>query len=82
MRQAVITSGGQLSVPAEIRRRWGTTRVLLDDRGDALIVRPLPVDPIGAVRGSLRGGTITTDEVRASLRQEEAEAEERRYGRR
>jgi bifunctional DNA-binding transcriptional regulator/antitoxin component of YhaV-PrlF toxin-antitoxin module len=81
MKTATITSAGQLSVPAEIRRRWGTSRVLLDDRGDALIVRPLPDDPIAAARGSLRGPGATTDEIRAMLRAEEADAEERRYGR-
>jgi AbrB family looped-hinge helix DNA binding protein len=80
MRQAVITSAGQISVPAEIRRRWGTSRVLLDDRGDALIVRPLPEDPIAAARGSLRGGSFTTDQIREMLRAEEEDAEDRRYG--
>jgi bifunctional DNA-binding transcriptional regulator/antitoxin component of YhaV-PrlF toxin-antitoxin module len=80
MRQAVITSGGQISVPADIRRRWGTSRVLLDDRGDALVVRPLPADPIGAVRGVFRGAGITTDDAFAQLREEEIEAEERRSG--
>lgn len=47
-----------------------------------MVVRPLPADPIGAARGSLRGAAITTDEVRAMLRAEEADAEERRYRRR
>ena len=82
MRQGVITKAGQLSVPADVRRRWGTSRVLLDDRGDSLVIRPLPDDPIGAVRGVFRGATITSDQVRAQLRAEEEDIEDARYGRR
>ena len=81
MRQGVITKAGQLSVPADVRRRWGTSRVLLDDRGDRLVIRPLPDDPISAVRGVFREARITSDEAFAQLRAEEAEIEEDRYGR-
>lgn len=70
-----------MSLPAAIRRRWGTRRVVVEDRGDHAIVRPVPDDPIAAFRGSIKGGP-TSDEIRAELRREEAEREERRYGRR
>jgi AbrB family looped-hinge helix DNA binding protein len=78
MRMAVITTGGQVSIPAEVRHRWGTRRVIVEDRGDILVLRPLPPDPIGAAMGSLAGPGPTTDEMRATLRAEEADADGRR----
>lgn len=76
MKQASISKGGQVSIPAEVRHRWGTNRVLVDDRGDELVFRPLPMDPIGATRGALRGegtGKPNSDEVRRLTREEEAD---------
>ena len=73
-----ITMGGQISIPAEVRRRWGTQRVVLEDRGDHLIVRPLPNDPIAAARGALKGELPGTDELRAQARRDEVRAESRR----
>jgi hypothetical protein len=81
MKTARISRGGQIQVPADIRRRWQTESVLLEDQGEAMVIRPLPADPIGAARGSLRGPGPTTDEARVILRREEAEAEDRRRNR-
>ena len=67
-------------MPAEIRRRWGTDRVLIEDRGDALVLRPIPVDPICAAIGSLAGAGPTSEEVRARVRDEEAAADELKGG--
>jgi bifunctional DNA-binding transcriptional regulator/antitoxin component of YhaV-PrlF toxin-antitoxin module len=81
MRQATISKGGQVSIPADVRHRWGTNRVLVEDRGDELIFRPLPLDPIGAARGSLRDGRRgkpTTDQVRRRTRREEADVDSKR----
>ena len=78
MKHATISKGGQVSIPAEVRHRWGTNRVLVDDRGDELVFRPLPMDPITAARGSLRAGPddmLTSDEARRRTREEEAEVE-------
>jgi AbrB family looped-hinge helix DNA binding protein len=75
MKTVTITTGGQVSIPAEVRHRWGTRRVIVEDRGDALVLRPLPADPIGAAIGSFAGPGPTTDEMRAALRREEAELE-------
>ncbi len=79
-RRLVISRGGQVSVPAAVRKRWGTRTVLAEDRGDELILRPAPDDPIGAVRGifakEMSGGP-TIDELRMSARAEEAELEQR-----
>jgi len=77
MKQATITKGGQVSIPADVRHRWGTNRVLVDDRGDELVFRPLPMDPIGAARGFLRGGgksEPTSVVARRRTREEEADA--------
>ena len=80
MRIATISRGGQVSIPAEIRHRWGVRRVVIVERGDTLEIRPLPDDPIAAAMGSLAGPGPTTDEIRAQLRAEEAAAEERKFG--
>ena len=78
MKRARISRGGQVSIPADIRHRWKAEEVLVEDQGDALVLRPLPVDPIAAAMGSLRGGRMTSDEARARLRDEDAEIEDRR----
>ncbi|MEJ7749047.1 MAG: hypothetical protein WKF56_07070 [Candidatus Limnocylindrales bacterium] len=81
MKQAMISKGGQVSIPAEIRHRWGTSRLLVDDRGDELVFLPLPDDPIAAARGSLRGARTTartSDSVRRQTREEERGTERRR----
>jgi bifunctional DNA-binding transcriptional regulator/antitoxin component of YhaV-PrlF toxin-antitoxin module len=67
-----ITRGGQISIPADVRRRWATDRVELEDRGEELVLRPLPADPIAAAIGSLRlPGGLTADRLRAIAREEE-----------
>jgi bifunctional DNA-binding transcriptional regulator/antitoxin component of YhaV-PrlF toxin-antitoxin module len=82
MRTARITAGGQLSIPAAIRRRWGTSRVALEDQGDALLVRPLPDDILTALRGSLKGEIrATTGELRRRARTDEEAAERRKWRR-
>jgi bifunctional DNA-binding transcriptional regulator/antitoxin component of YhaV-PrlF toxin-antitoxin module len=77
--QARISKGGQVSIPASIRRRWATDRVVLEDKGDTLTLRPLPADPIRAARGSLRlPKGLTSEDLRAGARAEEEEATVRR----
>jgi hypothetical protein len=79
MKELSISRGGQISLPAAIRHRWRTDRVLLDDRGDVVVVRPLPADPIGAARGALRSKAAvkTTDDARRQTRREELAADRR-----
>jgi AbrB family looped-hinge helix DNA binding protein len=72
MKIARISRRGQVSIPASVRNRWGTERVMIEDRGDALILRPLPDDPIGAALDLFSAGWPSTDEIRNQLRQEEA----------
>lgn len=50
-RRMKISKGGQLSVPAAIRGRWQTNTVVIDDRGDHLVVRPVADDPVEATFG-------------------------------
>jgi len=83
MKIAKITTGGQISLPAEVRRRWGTRRVRIDDEGDRVVMTPLPDDPIGAARGAWKHLISTpTEELRRIAREDERRAEERRLRRR
>jgi bifunctional DNA-binding transcriptional regulator/antitoxin component of YhaV-PrlF toxin-antitoxin module len=80
MKRLRISAGGQVSVPAAVRQRWKTRVVVADDRGDHLILRPAPEDPIEAAMGAfahLPGPTA--DEARRFDREEEAEIEEERF---
>lgn len=81
MKRLRISAGGQVSVPADVRKRWKTRVVVADDRGDHLILRPVPEDPIDAALGAfahLPGPTA--DEARRMDREEEAEIEDRKFG--
>lgn len=72
-----LSSNGQVSIPAEVRRRWNAARVLVIDKGDRIIVRPIPDDPIGAVIGKYADGP-TAEEMRQAARNEDAEREAER----
>ena len=82
MKRYRITTSGQVSIPADVRRRWGTSVVTYDDLGDRLILRPVPEDPIAAARGILKGLLPPTEQLRVAARRDEAHAEERRLRRR
>lgn len=85
IKRLAISSGGQVSVPAAVRKRWGSRAVLAEDRGDHLILRPAPDDPVATMRGlfaaDMRGGE-SADELRAGARAEEADGERHRTSRR
>lgn len=66
--QAKVTRNGQVSLPAELRRRWAAGSVLVIDRGDYAIVRPVPVDALESVRGSQAGPGPTLEQARAAER--------------
>lgn len=83
MRQRTrISKGGQISIPAAVRRRWGTSTVALDDQGDRLVIEPAPDDPIAAAEGSLASefGGIDVAALRRRARDDDRLAEERRTG--
>ena len=76
-----ITGAGQVSIPAEVRHRWGTSTVAIEDEGDRIVLRPVPDDPIAALRGSLAHlGTDISSVVRAA-RDEDVEIEEEKWKR-
>lgn len=82
MKYLMISKGGQISVPAEVRKRWGTRRLRLEDRGGEIVITPAPEDPVAAARGALKGRIrYTSEELRRMEREEEAEIEERKWGR-
>jgi len=75
-----ISKGGQVSIPAPIRKRWGTTTITLEDRGDEIVFRPAPEDPIDAAAGALAEefGHIDLVELRRIAREDDRIAMERR----
>jgi len=72
-----ITAAGQLSLPADVRRRWATSTVVLEDEGDHLVVRPVPDDPIAAARGAFagRGRGLTSSRLKELARSDELDSE-------
>lgn len=75
-----VTTAGQVSVPAEVRRRWATTRVRITDEGDRLIIEPEPENPFFDLIGILAGKvTMTWEEMKAEEREAELERERRKY---
>jgi bifunctional DNA-binding transcriptional regulator/antitoxin component of YhaV-PrlF toxin-antitoxin module len=82
MRQAKISRGGQISVPADVRHRWRTSRVTLEDLGDHIVVRPAPDDPISALRGAFADRRQpSSDELRTRAREEDGRTGQRRSSR-
>lgn len=78
MKELRISSGGQISLPAEVRRRWATDRLVIEDLGDRVVLRPIPADPVAAAIGSLLRGRSSTKKAKERLRREEQAAERRK----
>ena len=76
--QAKVTGSGQISLPASLRRRWGAKRVRVVDRGDYALVRPMPEDIIGFLRGSVTATAESLEQIRSEERTCEAPREESR----
>jgi bifunctional DNA-binding transcriptional regulator/antitoxin component of YhaV-PrlF toxin-antitoxin module len=77
---AKVTRSGQVSLPAEIRHRWGATSVLVIDRGDYAIVRPIPEDTIASLRGAHAGEGPSSSRAREDERRSEADSRLSREG--
>ena len=77
-----ITSAGQVSIPAEIRERWGASSVLITDEGERIVVTPLPTNPLEGLRGLLKGearSDITATEAIRLWSEEDNAAMERKW---
>ena len=73
--QAKITRNGQVSLPAAIRHRWNAGSVLIVDRGGYAIVRPVPEDPVAALKGAYAGAGPTAEQARAAERESQRSLE-------
>ncbi len=75
-----ITRAGQVSLPAEIRHRWATSTVAIEDEGDRIVLRPVPDDPIAALLGIFADDNpITGAEAVREARDEDVEISERKW---
>lgn len=74
-----VSRNGQVSIPAETRARWNTRKVVVVDLGDKIVVRPMPEDPIAAVRGKYAGRGPSTDEIRKQMRADDRRDEARTW---
>jgi bifunctional DNA-binding transcriptional regulator/antitoxin component of YhaV-PrlF toxin-antitoxin module len=74
-KRLVISSGGQVSVPAAVRKRWRTRTVLVEDHGDHVVLRPVPDDPVAAAVGAFATqiGVLGSEEANRLDREEELE---------
>jgi len=79
-RRTRVSRGGQISIPAAIRHRWGTSTVSLEDQGDRIVLTPAPDDPIAAAEGALamEFGGLDPARLRRAARHDERVAEGRR----
>jgi AbrB family looped-hinge helix DNA binding protein len=75
-----VTAAGQVSLPAEVRRRWSAGRVKVTDEGDRLIIEPASDHPFDDLIGILTHDGPTWDEMDAEERELEQERELRKYG--
>ena len=75
-----ISKGGQISIPAAIRNRWGTQTLVLEDQGNRLVIEPAPDDPISAAEGALADefGRVDARRLRREARASDRTAEARR----
>ncbi len=78
---AKVTASGQVSLPAPVRKRWGTAQVIIEDQGESVVVRPLPDDPIAAACGSLQRRGSRMEGLRARERAAETARQRRRSAR-
>lgn len=60
----VTASDGRVYLPKEIREKFGEKFELLD-RGDRLVLIPLPEDPLAALREEVGETDRTVDELKA-----------------
>ncbi len=58
MDSAVVTTKGQVVIPAKLRRKLGIkqgTRVVFDEKNSTIVIRPITEAYIGSLQGMLAG---------------------------
>jgi AbrB family looped-hinge helix DNA binding protein len=73
-----VSSNGQVSIPAEARARWKADKVVVVDLGDRVVLRPLPVDPVGELRGKYQRRGPSSERIRRQSRSDDVLRERRR----
>ncbi len=71
-RVMTLSRNGQVSVPAAVRTRWNTRRVIVVDLGDRVVMRPASGRPLEELRGRYRQRGPTADAARRAARAQEA----------
>ena len=74
-----VTAAGQVSLPAQVRRRWGASRVRMTDEGGRLIVEPASDNPFDDLIGILADGSISSDDMEREEREAERERDRRKW---
>ena len=77
MRLVTVTRTGQLSLPADVRRRWGARKVALEDHDDYVVLRPLTDDAVSAFVGSFEGRGPASEELPPEDRRQEQAREQK-----
>lgn len=58
MNTAIVTTKGQVVIPAKLRRKLGIkqgTRVVFDEKNNTIVIRPITEAYIGSLQGMLAG---------------------------
>ncbi len=67
---STVTVRGQTVIPASVRRRYNIvphTRLEWVDDGHSINVVPVPADPVKALRGKYRGGSLSKALARSRM---------------
>lgn len=81
--KSTVSSRGQTAIPAKIRKKYkmkAKTRLEWIDQGDAILVVPVPEDPLKAFMGMGKGSGWGTKDF-LEERRKERKREEREYQR-
>lgn len=70
-----VSANGQVSIPAEVRARWNTEKVVIADMGDYIVIGPASENPFDEIVGKYPGRGPSTDEMRRLDREEDARYE-------
>jgi len=73
-----VSRNGQVSIPADVRSRWNTVRVVVVDLGDRIVMRPLVEGALGDLEGIYAGRGPSVDEARARDRAGDITRQQRR----